>query len=73
VADVGSPPAAPQAFEEQQELVVGVGKSVQRLGEERGRAGQCGRDRLGDRHRQVGADGDRDGPQALGGAWAAAA
>jgi hypothetical protein len=64
VADVGSPPATPQAFEQQQ-LVAGVGKRMQRLSEEPGRAGQCGRNRLGHRHRQVGADGDGDGPQAL--------
>jgi hypothetical protein len=38
---------------------------MQRLGEQRGRAGQRGRGRLGHRHRQVGADGDGDGPQAL--------
>jgi hypothetical protein len=64
MAGVGPPPAAPQALEQQQ-LVAGVGDRVQRLGEERGRAGQQGRDRLGHGHRQVGADGDRDRPQAL--------
>jgi hypothetical protein len=64
VAAVGPPSGAAKALEQQQ-LVAGVGKGVQRLGEEPGRAGQRGSDRLGNRHREVGANGDRDGPQAL--------
>jgi hypothetical protein len=50
---------------EQQQLVAGVGQRVQRLGEQRGRAGQRGRGRLGREHRQVGTHGDGDRAQAL--------